>query len=119
MEKGNKSNHRRILKERLTPREQEVYWTVVNNASLYNDDLARMLYIVEKTLRLHLGNIYVKLGCRDRATLLNFHLAMIKGELEKLDLRLDEFCNIIPVERNTITKDESIDWGADGLPQGV
>lgn len=100
MEGSYRLDSRRILLTKLSNREIEIYLIVVNSADEMNEAIADKLCIVEKTLRYHLGNIYAKLGCRNRATLLNFHLELIKEELTNMGLCLNEFCNIIPIEHD-------------------
>lgn len=48
----------------LTPREAEVLGLVADGHS--NDDVARQIFVTERTVRFHLRNIYAKLGATNR-----------------------------------------------------
>ncbi|AHE97034.1 response regulator transcription factor [Thioalkalivibrio paradoxus] len=52
---------------RLTPREREVALAVTTGAS--NKDIAEQLGMTERTVKMHLGAIFKKLGVRDRVHL--------------------------------------------------
>lgn len=53
--------------QRLTPRELEVVRFVATGHK--NADIARRLFISEETVKAHLGNVFAKLGVRDRLEL--------------------------------------------------
>jgi DNA-binding NarL/FixJ family response regulator len=52
-------------RERLSPRETEVYELLINGRS--NHDIARALYISESTTKVHVRHIFEKLGVHSRA----------------------------------------------------
>ena len=49
----------------LTPRESQVLIQVARGLS--NREIAGRLFLGEATIKTHVGNILMKLGCRDRA----------------------------------------------------
>jgi DNA-binding NarL/FixJ family response regulator len=51
--------------DRLSPREVEIMGYIARGAA--NSDIARQLYLSEKTVRNHVNHIYAKLGVRNRA----------------------------------------------------
>ena len=51
--------------EQLSEREAEVLALVARGAS--NVEIADQLYVSERTVKGHVGNIFAKLGARDRA----------------------------------------------------
>jgi DNA-binding NarL/FixJ family response regulator len=55
------------LNDRLTPREREIVREVARG--LRNAEVAQRLFISEVTVKTHLGNIFQKLGLRDRVGL--------------------------------------------------
>ena len=54
----------------LTEREQEVLRMVARGAT--NSEIAAELYLAETTVKTHIGNIFMKLGVRDRAAAIVF-----------------------------------------------
>jgi DNA-binding NarL/FixJ family response regulator len=54
----------------LTEREQEVLRMVARGAT--NSEIAAELYLAEATVKTHIGNIFMKLGVRDRAAAIVF-----------------------------------------------
>ncbi|MGB8955697.1 MAG: response regulator transcription factor [Tumebacillaceae bacterium] len=62
--------------DKLSPREQEVLAAVVNG--LANKEIAEQLFITETTVKLHVTNIYRKLGVKSRSQ------AIMKAVKEKL-----------------------------------
>ena len=64
----------------LTPREKEVLQLLANGK--VPKEIARKLFISEKTVNNHIGNIYAKLGCHDRtqAILAGSRLGLIEIE---------------------------------------
>jgi DNA-binding NarL/FixJ family response regulator len=55
------------ITDRLTPRELQVALAVADGAT--NREAAARLYLSEKTIERHLGNVYRKLGLRSRSQL--------------------------------------------------
>lgn len=55
----------RELENSLSPREQEVLGTVVKGLS--NKEIAEYLFISETTVKLHISNVYRKLGVKSRS----------------------------------------------------
>jgi DNA-binding NarL/FixJ family response regulator len=56
------------LRSTLSPREREVYELVVQR--LTNREIARLLFIEESTVKVHVHHIYDKLGVRSRLDLI-------------------------------------------------
>jgi DNA-binding NarL/FixJ family response regulator len=56
--------------EQLTDREQEVLVAIARGAT--NAEIAAALYVSEATVKTHVGNIFAKLGARDRAAAIVF-----------------------------------------------
>jgi DNA-binding NarL/FixJ family response regulator len=56
--------HGRVLRERLTPREQEVLERLAQGAG--HDEIARDLVISPETAQTHIRNLLGKLGVRSR-----------------------------------------------------
>ena len=54
----------------LTEREHEVLRMVARGAT--NSEIAAELYLAETTVKTHIGNIFTKLGVRDRAAAIVF-----------------------------------------------
>lgn len=57
-----------IMKEHLTPREQEVFTLLVNG--LKYQSIADRLYISRNTVKFHTSNIYLKTGVKNRIELI-------------------------------------------------
>src|SRR4029079_17045346 len=51
--------------EQLSPREQEVLTALVQGLS--SKDIAKVLFITETTVKLHISNLYRKLGVKSRS----------------------------------------------------
>jgi len=65
----------------LTPRETEVLRLM--GRGLNNGEIAEELFISEVTVKTHVGNIFMKLGVRDRAAAIVFafdHAVVVPGE---------------------------------------
>lgn len=56
--------------EQLTAREREVLVQMATGAT--NAEIAQALYVSEATVKSHVGNVFMKLGCRDRAAAIVF-----------------------------------------------
>ncbi|MGD9694276.1 MAG: response regulator [Thermoleophilia bacterium] len=56
--------------EQLTAREREVLVQMATGAT--NAEIARTLVVSEATVKSHVGNVFMKLGCRDRAAAIVF-----------------------------------------------
>lgn len=54
-----------VAQEQLSPREMEVLTTLVQGLS--NKDIAKQLFITETTVKLHISNLYRKLGVKSRS----------------------------------------------------
>ena len=50
--------------EQLTPREREVLYEI--GRGLSNQQIAKKLFITESTVKKHVGQIFAKLGLKDR-----------------------------------------------------
>jgi len=60
--------------EPLTPREREIVRHVA--AGLRNSEIAAKLFISEDTVKTHLGNVFKKVGVRDRVQLTRYALRL-------------------------------------------
>src|SRR5262245_26895635 len=64
-------------RQALTPREREVYELLIRG--LTNREIAKLLFIEESTVKVHVHHIYDKLGVRSRFAL------MVQATLERSD----------------------------------
>ncbi|HSE83512.1 MAG TPA: response regulator transcription factor [Thermodesulfobacteriota bacterium] len=58
-------------KNKLTPKEEKILSLVINGLS--NKQIAKSLFIAEKTVKAHLGNIYAKVGINNRSDLISIN----------------------------------------------
>lgn len=77
---AHRAEERELSHEALTPRELEVLQALAGG--LKNEEIAKELFITEKTVKSHLGSIFSKLGVHDRSQAI---LYAIKRKLVDID----------------------------------
>jgi len=77
---AHRAEERELPHEGLTPRELEVLQALAQG--LKNEEIAKELFITEKTVKSHLGSIFSKLGVNDRSQAI---LYAIKHKLVDID----------------------------------
>ncbi len=77
---AHRAEERELPREGLTPRELEVLQALAQG--LKNEEIAKELFITEKTVKSHLGSIFSKLGVHDRSQAI---LYAIKHKLVDID----------------------------------
>jgi two-component system NarL family response regulator len=77
---AHRAEERELPHEGLTPRELEVLQALARG--LKNEEIAKELFITEKTVKSHLGSIFSKLGVNDRSQAI---LYAIKHKLVDID----------------------------------
>jgi len=77
---AHRAEERELPHEALTPRELEVLQALAGG--LKNEEIAKELFITEKTVKSHLGSIFSKLGVNDRSQTI---LYAIKHKLVDID----------------------------------
>lgn len=77
---AHRAEERELPREGLTPRELEVLQALAGG--LKNEEIAKELFITEKTVKSHLGSIFSKLGVHDRSQAI---LYAIKHKLVDID----------------------------------
>jgi len=77
---AHRAEERELSHEALTPRELEVLQALARG--LKNEEIAKELFITEKTVKSHLGSIFSKLGVNDRSQAIVY---AIKHKLVDID----------------------------------